>query len=102
MESNYIKSARAKINKLGIKTYEDYKKNKFEVFDIIWKTFELEYCSKVMDYHTLKTYPLLSYTTLDEASSWLEHQPQPWQVQPLEYYTERSNYETTKQTTTFL
>lgn len=97
MESNYIKSARVKLSKLGIKTYEDYQKNKLEIFDIIWKTFELEYSNR-WDYHLLSSYPLLKYAKLSEANLWLEHQPQPWEMQTLEYYTERKTYERTKQT----
>lgn len=95
MESNYVKSARAKLKKLGITSYEDFDLHKPEIFDILFKTIELEFMRKLNN-------SLLQpgYKTFVEASSYPDPLPErkPWEMQTLQYYTERRTYERPKQT----
>lgn len=95
MESNYIKSARAKLKKLGVTSYEDFNLHKPEIFNILFKTIELELTRKLNN-------SLLQpdYKTVVGATSYPDPLPErkPWGMQTLEYYTERKTYERPKQT----
>ena len=84
MESNYVKSARIKLLKLGITDYESFKKHKHEMFEIIdeavWKEYERKMRESLPDHIDLGTPIPFTVTTS------IPKQPC-WGVQPLEYYT---------------
>ena len=50
MESNYLKSARIKLERLGINDYKSFKNHYTEVFDIIESCILKEYARKMADY----------------------------------------------------
>lgn len=89
MESNYLKSARIKLEHLGIKDYKDLKMHYTEVFDIIDDCLWKEWARRMND--SLPAYSevhpgymdFVDFRKLDPIP-----EQKPWQTpQTLEYYT---------------
>lgn len=91
MESNYIKSARIKLQKLGITDYKEFRSKYSEVMKIIEDTILKEWDRKLKTLPTEieSVYPVPGYSTFVAARSIPELPPEkkPWELQTLEYYT---------------
>lgn len=63
MESNYVKSARIKLQKLSITNYRTFKKNEAEIMKIVEETIAKEYDVKNID---LESLPSIIYLKAQE------------------------------------
>lgn len=101
MESNYVKSARIKLERLQIKYGNDYIKYRQEIYDIISEYVNKELLRRINEHDwTSSTY---YQTFVNDRGITLEPERKPWHVQTFDYYTripERSKlkYERPKQT----
>ena len=86
MESNYIKSARIKLQKLDITDYESFRKKQCEVFEIIYDTVQKEWDRKLDSLPDIElVYPIPGY--MEFVKEPLEQKRKPWEMQTLEYYS---------------
>lgn len=89
MESNYVKSARIKLQKLGITDYDMFKRQYSEVMEIVEDTLWKEFNRKIQESLTPYIGFTPGYGTFVDVRSIPELPPEkkPWQVQTLEHYT---------------
>ena len=84
MESNYTKSARIKLERLGVKDDKDFRRHKVEIYKILENLLQQEY-EKRMNESLLDCEPV-NFTLSHNFVDWpTPNDPQPikpWHVQP--------------------
>lgn len=84
MESNYVKSARIKFQKLGVTDYKSFKQHEQEIFEIIYETTWKEYSRKLQE--SLPDHIDLGDPAYFTVTSLIPEQKS-WEMQTLEYYS---------------
>jgi hypothetical protein len=97
MESNYVKSARIKLERLGVKDCKDISRHKQEIFDIIYDYFCKECQRQIVEAVPTPVHPTKGYMTfVDGREITMQPDLKPWQIQTLDYYTRKPQIERIK------